>query len=65
MGIIKGLLNLAYVPVEVVKDMTTMGGYLTDEESPYTIQRLKEVQRQIDKTLKRWFMANRGGNNVW
>ena len=39
-------------PVEVVKDVATLGGVLTDEEEPYTVQRLKKAQKKLDEALE-------------
>lgn len=44
-------LNVAVTPIEVAKDMVTLGGVLTDEKEPYTLQRLKKAQEKLDEAL--------------
>lgn len=34
------VIDVALTPVEIVKDVATLGGALTDEDKPYTLQRL-------------------------
>ena len=45
-------LNLAVVPIEIGKDIVTMGGVLTDEEKPYTLKRLEKAQEKLDEALE-------------
>ena len=40
--------DLATTPIEVTKDIVTMGGVLTDRNEPYTSKHLK----RLDKDLK-------------
>lgn len=47
--IVKGVLDVAMLPVEVVKDAATMGGALTDEKEPYTLKRAKKVVKDVDQ----------------
>ena len=53
MGFLKSLtktaLDVATSPVDVVKDLVTMGGVLADEEEPYTFRKLKKIVRDIDE----------------
>lgn len=44
-GVVKLTTNVASMPVEMVKDIVTMGGELTDQDKMYT-------QKRIDKTMK-------------
>lgn len=48
----QAVLNVAFVPVEVVKDVVTLGGGLTDEDEPYTLTRLKIAQQKINEVLE-------------
>lgn len=41
--ITSALLQTAILPVEIVKDAATGAGILTDEDEPYTLQRLKKI----------------------
>lgn len=38
--------DVVLTPVEVVKDVVTMGGVMTDQDVPYTVKRLEKA---IDK----------------
>ncbi|WP_156923248.1 hypothetical protein WMO13_06610 [Ignatzschineria larvae DSM 13226] len=52
---IKGLLRATYetakLPVDVVKDVVTLGGIATDEESSVK-KRLEKIDNEIQETLK-------------
>lgn len=41
-------LDLALTPVEIIKDVATLGGSLTDQDEPYTVQRLKKAQQHVE-----------------
>lgn len=54
--LLKGGFDLITIPVDIVKDITTLGGANTNQEVPYTIQKLKklaedgnEIREEIDK----------------
>jgi hypothetical protein len=47
----KAVLNTAFLPVEVVKDVVTLGGTLNGEDETYTGKRLEKIQDQIDEAL--------------
>lgn len=49
---IKTTLDVVVLPIEMVKDVVTMGGALTDEDEPYTVQRLKQANKDLNKTLE-------------
>ena len=36
--------NVATLPVAVVKDVVTLGGVSTDQRSPYTAQKLRQIK---------------------
>jgi len=44
----KATVDVVVTPVEVVKDIATMGGLLTDENEPYTVQRLKKAKENLE-----------------
>ena len=59
MGLFGKLLKTSFdvvtIPVDIVKDVATMGGILTDENKPYTAQKfdrlgddLEEVRDEVD-----------------
>lgn len=41
------VVDVAITPVEIVKDIATMGGALNDEDEPYTLQRLKKANKKL------------------
>jgi hypothetical protein len=43
------IIDMAETPVAIVKDVATLGGALTDQQEPYTIQKLKEVEKDLKK----------------
>ena len=45
--LLKTTLHVVTAPVEIVKDVATMGGVLTDQHQPYTAQRLKKLDRDV------------------
>lgn len=44
--------NVVVTPIEVAKDFVTMGGVLTDQKKPYTLQRLEKAQDKLNKALE-------------
>lgn len=46
--LVKAGMDLVELPVAVVKDTLTLGGSITDQDEPYTIQKLKEVGEDYD-----------------
>ena len=53
--LLKTTFDLVTLPVDIVKDVATMGGVLTDENKPYTAQKfdrlgddLEEVRDEVD-----------------
>jgi hypothetical protein len=54
--LLKTTIDIVTLPVDVVKDVATIGGALTDEDVPYTAQKfqklsndIKEVSNEADK----------------
>ncbi len=47
----KTVLDVAVLPVEVVKDVATLGGSLTNQQEPYTLRRLKQANTDMNKTI--------------
>ena len=53
--LLKTTFDVVTLPVDVIKDVATMGGVLTDENKPYTAQKferlgddLEEVRDEVD-----------------
>ena len=42
-SLLKTTIHVATTPLEVVKDVVTMGGVLTEQDEPYTVQRGKKL----------------------
>lgn len=47
--ITQGIIDVALTPVDIVKDVTTLGGVLTDEDEPYTLQKLKKLKNKAEE----------------
>lgn len=47
--IVKTVVNVAVLPVAVVKDVVTLGGVCTGEEQPYTTQQLEKIKEEADE----------------
>jgi hypothetical protein len=45
--LIGATMDVVLTPVEIVKDIATMGGVLNDENQPYTLQRLNKATKKI------------------
>ena len=48
-SLIKTALDIASIPVSAVKDIATMGGALTDEDKPYTVDKLQDIVKDVDE----------------
>lgn len=52
MGFLGGLFSMALdvieTPIAIVKDVVTLGGALTDEDEPYTAQKIGELSDDYD-----------------
>lgn len=42
------VIHVASLPVEIVKDVATMGGNSTGEDEPYTVSKLKKIGRDVE-----------------
>ena len=47
----KAAISIAVLPVDIAFDVATLGGSLTDKEEPYTVDRLKDFKKNLDKAL--------------
>jgi hypothetical protein len=50
-SLVKAALNVAVTPIEVVKDVVTLGGSINDKKEPYTLERLKKAQDHLNDAL--------------
>lgn len=53
--LLKTTIDIATAPIDIVKDVATLGGALTDQDKPYTAQKferlgddLEEVRDEVD-----------------
>ena len=46
-SLLKTAIHVVTAPVEIVKDVATMGGVLTDQDESYTVQRAKKLARDV------------------
>jgi hypothetical protein len=49
MGLLKGIVEIAKLPVDVAADVVTLGGALTDKPRPYTAERCRRIMRKLDE----------------
>ena len=47
--LVRTVVNTALLPVEIVKDVTTLGGVATDQKKPYTLQRLEKLAQDASE----------------
>lgn len=45
------IVQTALLPLEVVKDVATLGGVATDQNAPYTVRRLKKLGRTVESAI--------------
>jgi hypothetical protein len=41
--VVKLVVNVAAIPIEVAKDVVTLGGISTEQRKPYTAQRIEKL----------------------
>ena len=46
--IVRTVVNVAALPVEVVKDVVTLGGISTEQPKPYTLQRIDTLKVEAE-----------------
>lgn len=46
-SLLKTVIDTATLPVDVAKDVVTMGGAMTERQEPYTVSKLKEIDRDL------------------
>lgn len=45
----QGVIDVATTPIDVVKDIATLGGVLTDEDEPYTVKKIKKLRDKAEE----------------
>lgn len=44
----QGIIDVATTPIDIVKDAMTLGGIITDQDEPYTIQKIKKLKEKAE-----------------
>ena len=47
--LVRTVVNVAMLPVAVVKDVVTLGGIVTETERPYTVKALKTLKDEASE----------------
>lgn len=47
--IVRTVVNTVTLPVEVVKDVFTLGGIATEQRKPYTLQQLEKIKDEASE----------------
>ena len=47
-ALIRTVVNVATLPVAIVKDVVTMGGVAVDRDEPYTAEALETLKREAE-----------------
>ncbi len=51
-SLLKTVIDVVETPVAIVKDVATLGGALTEQDKPYTQQKVEEISEDWDDTKK-------------
>ena len=46
--ITKGLIDSALLPIDIAKDIVTLGGINTNQEEPYTVKKIKKLRDEAE-----------------
>ena len=47
----RAVVDVALIPVAVVKDAVTLGGQITDQEKCYTAQKIDDIEEDLDEVI--------------
>ena len=47
--LIRTVVNVATLPVAVAQDALTLGGTITEQDKPYTVQALEQLKREAQE----------------
>lgn len=47
--LLKTTIDIATTPIDIVKDVATLGGSLTDEDKPYTQKKLERLGNDLEE----------------
>ncbi|UUZ75505.1 hypothetical protein LP414_27705 [Polaromonas sp. P1(28)-13] len=51
-SLFKAALSVVTVPVALVADVVTLGGSLTDQDAPYTVQAVSDMVTNLENATK-------------
>lgn len=46
--LLKATIETVTLPIDVAKDVISMGGVIDDQDQPYTVQRLKKIKGDLE-----------------
>ena len=46
--ITQGIIDVATTPIDIVKDVVTLGGASTEQKEPYTSQKMKKLKKKLE-----------------
>ena len=46
-SLLKTVIDTATLPIDIAKDVVTMGGVMTERQEPYTVSKLKKIDRDL------------------
>ena len=51
-NLLRAAIGVVTLPVDVVADVVTLGGALTDKKEPYTASKARSVMKNIDEATR-------------
>jgi len=48
-ALVKITIDTVILPIEIVKDVVTLGGVATEQDKPYTVQRLEQIKKDAEE----------------
>lgn len=48
----KAVLGVAVLPVDIVADIVTVGGLITNKQRPYTVKRASDIMDNLNKATE-------------
>jgi hypothetical protein len=49
--LLKTAIDVATLPIDITKDVVTMGGALTDKDKPYTFEKAEDIKDGLSKVV--------------
>ncbi len=50
-SLLKTVIDTATLPIDVAKDVVTMGGAMTERQEPYTFSKLKKIDSDLGDVI--------------